>query len=90
MVSNICHKYERQVDLSYASGSHNFNGAEEVVDNSLHELCSYRNVTFDCKKYLPDMRWKVSTVDKELKLWPCPNTTCHSVNILSDKIMNAL
>ena len=30
MVSNKCHKRERQVNQSHASGSDNFNGAEEV------------------------------------------------------------
>ena len=90
LVSDKCHKHEHHINQSHASGSDNFKGAEEVVDNSLQELWSYRNVTFDCNKYLPDMRWKLSTVDKELKLSRCPNTTCQSVNVLSDKIMNAL
>ena len=30
MVSNKCHKHERQVNQIHASGSDNFNGAEEV------------------------------------------------------------
>ena len=30
MVSNECHKRERQVNQNHASGSDNFNGAEEV------------------------------------------------------------
>ena len=36
MVSNKCHKHERQVNQSHASGSDNFNGAEEVIyDNHI-------------------------------------------------------
>ena len=31
MVSNKCHKRERQVNQNHASGSDNFNGAEEVT-----------------------------------------------------------
>ena len=60
------------------------------MDNSLQGLWSYRNVTFDCNKKLPDTGRKLSTVDEELKLRPCPNTTCQSVNVLSGMIMNAL
>ena len=33
MVSNKCHKRERQVNQSHASGSDNFNGAEEVQNH---------------------------------------------------------
>ena len=33
MVANKCHKRERQVNQSHASGGDNFNGAEEVHNN---------------------------------------------------------
>ena len=33
MVSNKCHKREHQVNQSHASGSDNFNGAEEVINS---------------------------------------------------------
>ena len=35
MVSDKCHKRERQVNQSHASGSDNFNGAEEILSEIL-------------------------------------------------------
>ena len=35
MVSDKCHKRERQVNQSHASGSDNFNGAEEILSKIL-------------------------------------------------------
>ena len=42
MVSNKCHKRERQVNESHASGSDNFNSAEEVHVNIHVCVCAVR------------------------------------------------
>ena len=46
MISNECHKHERQVNQSHASGSDNFNGAEEVQTSGV--FMASQNVIYTC------------------------------------------